>query len=638
MEFARIHWLDGTPSAPDFGDIYFNPQDGAAESAHVFLAGNALKERFIKERGGWFCVGETGFGTGLNFLQCWALWEQTTEAWQQLHFVSFERFPMHPDDIRRSLSRWPGLAEYQERLLNLYSSLVPGWNRFNLGRVHLTLYIGAASDGLADSDARVHAWFLDGFSPNCNADLWQPSLFHQLAALSVPGTTLATFTVARSVRDGLSAAGFLPQRVPGYGRKRHNLSARFIGLCGPWRPSRATRTARWPRPEPRVGSVGIIGGGIAAAELAPRLQARGLDVTVITPESHGAGASGNRHAAVYVNPGLEADPPTTLYAAALSYRCRHWAADWPGDQCGVLQLLSKERAERYENIAKNHPFQQLARRVTADEASRIAGVPTHRQALWIPHSGWLSPVDYCRKALADSHRWAARITAIERQDSHWRVIDTTGTCRHFTHVVVAAGSQSNSLLPEPGLPLQPIRGQVSSRRCRTPLRTVLCGEHYATPVDADGWWSYGATFQLNDTDEQTRIEDEYTNLHALRELAPLLAGRAEDAENADTESRAGVRVNTPDYLPACGPVVRPDHELARAGVRRGITPDQSGDQWYVPGLFTMTGLGAKGFATAPLLAEYLVSCITGEPSPTGIELAGRIHPGRFAFRRIRRKG
>lgn len=638
MNFARIHWLDDTPSALDYGDIYFNPNNGAAESAHVFLDGNDLGDRFRQWNSPWFCVGETGFGTGLNFLLCLELWHRSAPAHQHLHFVSFEKHPMHPDDIRRSLNRWAWLSPYRDQMLGVYSNLVPGWNRMNLGRVHLTLYIGDASRGLADCDAQVNAWFLDGFAPGCNPDLWHPGLFRQLGALSGPGTTLSTFTVARAVRDGLSAAGFQVERRPGYGRKRHNLAAQYTGQCGPQQPERPTRTAHWPRPRTREGDIGIVGGGLAAAELAPRLQARGFRVTVICPDGPGSGASGNRHGAVYVNPGLEADPPTVFYGAALGYRCRHWSPDWPGSQCGVLRLLSSDRAARFQALQTDHPFHGLTTRIDHERASEIAGVTVNQPALWIPQSGWLSPRGYCEQALADSEWWSATVSAIGRESDQWRITTTDGSQRCFGQLILAAGAQSNQLLPEPGIPLQSIRGQVSSRHCATPLRTVLCGDHYATPADARGWWSYGATFQLGDHDVQTRAGDDCANLRALRTLAPTLADCAGSRADVRGESRAGVRVNTPDYLPVSGPVPLPDSDLQAAGMRRGVTADQPGEQWYQPGLFVLTGLGAKGLATAPLLAEHLVSRITGEPSPMGLSLASRVHPGRFAFRRIRRNG
>ncbi len=638
MEYAHIDWIADAPSAADYGDIYFNPDDGAAESAHVFLHGNSLEARFARWSEPWFCIGETGFGTGLNFLQTWRLWEQQAEPWQQLHFVSFEKHPLHPGDIRRSLGRWTELIPNRDRLLHVYSHLVPGWNRFDLGRVHLTLFIGDASAGLADCDARVHAWFLDGFAPGCNPELWQPALFRQIAALSQPDTTLATFTVARAVRDGLLAAGFAPERVPGYGRKRHNLRARFTGFCGPRLPERPARAARWPRPDPQAGRVGIIGGGLAAAELAPRLRARRLDVTVITPDGPGSGASGNRHGAVYVNPGLEADPPTAFYAAALSYRCRHWSADWPGNQCGVLQLLSDERAERFSGLSASHPFHGLTRCVSAEQTDEIAGIPVGRPALWMPHSGWLAPSEYCRQALAEIPCWRAEISAITRDGNEWCVTAMDGSSQRFSQLIIAAGARSNQLLPEPGIPLQAIRGQVSSRRCATPLKSVLCGAHYATPIDTDGWWSYGATFHIGDNNDDARPEDDEANLRALEALAPELAEQASRAADIDRASRAGIRVNTPDYLPACGPAPLADEHLEAGGMRLGVTTDQPAERWYQPGLFVLTGLGAKGLATAPLLAEHLVSRITGEPSPIGVAMASRIQPGRFAFRRIRRSG
>ena len=63
--------------------------------------------------------------------------------------------------------------------------------------------------------------FLDGFAPAKNPEMWTPELFQAIRRLSDHGTTVATFTAAGIVRNGLKAAGFDIKKTKGFGRKRH---------------------------------------------------------------------------------------------------------------------------------------------------------------------------------------------------------------------------------------------------------------------------------------------------------------------------------------------------------------------------------------------------------------------------------
>ncbi|HHO8087815.1 TPA: tRNA (5-methylaminomethyl-2-thiouridine)(34)-methyltransferase MnmD, partial [Pseudomonas aeruginosa] len=140
-------------------------------------------------------------------------------------------FPLAAADLRRALALWPELAPWSEALLGQYLAVHPGFQRlaFAGGRVGLTLLLGDVLECLPQLDARVDAWFLDGFAPAKNPDMWSPVLFAELARLSAPQATLGTFTSAGFVRRGLIEAGFAMQRVPGYGQKREMLSGTYQG-------------------------------------------------------------------------------------------------------------------------------------------------------------------------------------------------------------------------------------------------------------------------------------------------------------------------------------------------------------------------------------------------------------------------
>ena len=210
---ASILWGDGgVPVSARFDDPYFSLADGLAETGHVFLSGNDLPARF---RDG-FAVAELGFGTGLNFLATLRAWRAAGTP-GRLTFTSFEAFPMTAQDRAQALAAFPGLAR---EAAELAAALDSGDMSFE-GGVSLHVIPGDARSTLPGWDGRADAWFLDGFSPAKNPELWEPALLAEVARHTAPGGTAATYTAAGFVRRGLEAAGFTVTRVPGFGRKRH---------------------------------------------------------------------------------------------------------------------------------------------------------------------------------------------------------------------------------------------------------------------------------------------------------------------------------------------------------------------------------------------------------------------------------
>lgn len=210
------------PYSREFGDHFYCRTDGRLECGHVFLAGNGLPERWIST--GAFTIGELGFGTGLNFCETWRQWKATAAKGATLHFVSFERFPMQTEEISRALSHWPEIDA--ERL-----ALVERWPATNDGRieidfgdgVRLSVVCGPALDGLAEAAERFDAWFLDGFAPSRNPDMWSEELMRLVFDRTAPGGSFATYAAAGFVRRNLQAAGFTVEKRKGFAGKREML-------------------------------------------------------------------------------------------------------------------------------------------------------------------------------------------------------------------------------------------------------------------------------------------------------------------------------------------------------------------------------------------------------------------------------
>ena len=231
---AALQWSStGAPRSARFGDIYYSDEDGLEESRHVFLRGNDLPARWRAWPGGHFCIAETGFGTGLNFLLTWQAWLALPAPRPRLHYLSCEQFPLQRDDLARALACWPQLAPVAGELLRHYPGLVPGQHRLLLqgGQVTLDLWWADVNTALPDLQGRglplVDAWYLDGFAPARNESMWRPGVLEAVARLSRPGATFATFTAAGAVRRQLAAAGFTVTKTPGFGRKRECLRGRL---------------------------------------------------------------------------------------------------------------------------------------------------------------------------------------------------------------------------------------------------------------------------------------------------------------------------------------------------------------------------------------------------------------------------
>jgi len=211
---AELEWRDGDiPVAVRFDDPYFSTDDGMAETAFVFLAGNNLPARFCQG----FHVAELGFGTGLNLLCLWQLWLQSEQA-GQLHFTSFEAFPLTIEQMKRAHSVWPALQDVSDTFFRHWDDAT---QRLETNTLKLEVIQGDARQTLPNWNAKADAWFLDGFSPAKNPELWGGDLMAQVARHTLAGGSFATYTAAGHVRHSLASAGFEVTRVKGFGRKRH---------------------------------------------------------------------------------------------------------------------------------------------------------------------------------------------------------------------------------------------------------------------------------------------------------------------------------------------------------------------------------------------------------------------------------
>lgn len=234
MEKAKLVWRENQPFSTQFEDVYFSSDDGLAETDYVFLQGSRLAERWQQGNFNQFTIVETGFGTGLNFLCTAKLWLTHAPKEANLHFISIEKFPLSLADMTKSSQLWPAFNDLNSDFLALYQGLISGdltteQSGF-LGDkdIKLTLLINDVTDCLNLINKKIDAWFLDGFAPAKNPDMWSTALFRKMAELATPSTTFATFTASSMVRRSLTEAGFAVKKQAGFGKKREMLTGIYM--------------------------------------------------------------------------------------------------------------------------------------------------------------------------------------------------------------------------------------------------------------------------------------------------------------------------------------------------------------------------------------------------------------------------
>lgn len=601
LSCASIDWQQATPVAPAFDDPYFSRDNGPAETDHVFVAGNKLAERLASlPAQAQFSIGETGFGTGLNFLRACECFLNHAPADARLHFISTEKYPLHRNDLARALRCWPDAA-LADDLLAQWPAATAGFHRrqFAGGRISLTLLQGDSSAMLRQLHYPVDAWFLDGFAPARNPDMWQPALFTELARLSRPGTTLATFSSAGFVRRGLQDAGFVMQRAPGFGRKREMLTGVISGV---WQPRKC------PAP-----SVIVIGAGLAGASCARALAEQGAEVTVLDPQGIAHAASGNLAGVVYTTPSAHPTAQNRFYQSsylhALNWLQRLQFPRSPADGAlsGVLQYPKDARLAEKAAAA-------LASGLWPDRELASADGPAG--SLHLRNGGYLSPPRWCQQLLDHPQIRLLPERALSLQFAKCWQVHTDQDSHPADHIILANAGAALSLIDIPALKLKQIRGQVSYVRATAVSRQwqqAICHAGYLTPALAD-LHCVGATFDLHDDSPQARDGDDQRNLAELRQHLPehwrALAGdRAEVVDH-----RVGFRCQSTDFLPLAGAV-----------------PAQP------TGLWMSIAHGSRGITGTPLCADLLAAKILEMPAPIDQEMIDALSPARFMLRQSQRQ-
>ncbi len=219
---------------PHYNDCYFSYDDGLAEALYVFVEGNNLVERFHKSEA--LTIAETGFGTGLNLIAMIRALRVEGISKRTIRFISVERYPLSVQRISQLIDRFteqlsPEYPLFIKEWEKQYPNLSEGWNKFSFEvetiTVKVELFYGDVIDALESLSVQPDAWFLDGHSPDKNPDMWNKKVLALVGEKSGADTTLATFTAAGIVKEGLREGGFFIKRKKGFGGKRHMITGKI---------------------------------------------------------------------------------------------------------------------------------------------------------------------------------------------------------------------------------------------------------------------------------------------------------------------------------------------------------------------------------------------------------------------------
>ena len=613
LQTAELDWeiVDDIeiPISKQFGDVYFSKDNGLLETRHVFLNGNDLTERLSQLHDyQYFCVGETGFGTGLNILTLWQLWQQVRlDNHSHLHVVSVEKFPLNKADLIRALNVWTELKPLAEKLIQQYPLPIAGCHRLSFPeeRFSIDLWLGDAQDifPTIPKTQTVNAWFLDGFAPSCNPDMWQANVLDHMVRLSDFGTTFASFSVAGVLKRGLKQHGIQISRPRGFGHKREMLKAIWLDTSQTETQSQDSETTIAAPPKSETSKqrkIAIIGAGIAGLSSAWAFAQRGHQVTIYEQNEPLSGASGNPLA--LLNPKLCPIEQAHEHLMTLSWQhALNFYPQFKAFRSIQVQQIALKNADELSGLVEQYPENVLTANTTLE-----CFPETEFPSLTLHQAGAVSPHQLRDEILqhANIRIEKVKISRLESTDSQVTLWQDQQIIAITDHAIVCCAKQSAELFKNYPV-LKPIRGQVSwVENSQRPLALDQAYSYggYCMQLDT-AQLILGASFYPNRDDAEVLTEDHVHNYELIHNVFPKYA---QGLPSVDTwQGRASVRAQSLDYLPLVGKI-------------------QNFGQIY-----TFAGLGSKGFLFAPLCSEILAALILGELCPVPQSLLDKLNPQRF---------
>ncbi len=667
---ADIEWRETTtnhsiPFSKEFNDIYFNPQDGLAESKYVFLAGNNLPHDWKNLAQQQFNIAELGFGSGLNFLMTLNAWQQAINARTDkprchLNYISIEKRPFKQQDFLKAAKHWPLFSNLVEQLSTNYPSLTFGRHQiqFKHWNATLTLFFMpvelALNDLIAESRSQqnkiiIDHWYFDGFAPAKNQSMWEHSICEQVSRLSKIGTKLATFSVSKQVKSPLVKAGFKISKRKGFGRKREMLTAQletplqekpktYINLKydKPWFNISHSRSAK---------NVAIIGAGIAGCATAYELANAGVKVHLFDQASTIAAKASGAAAGIF-HPQLTADMNINSQFNWQAYcYLTHFLKSLTDEQ--KTSVILNQGIERvFSDSNEQEKLFALAEQIQLTDWITKPDHLLHKSSVFFPHAAAINLAQFCQLLINQIPEQnlqlflgytVKKITPIGAQ---WQVT-TPQQNFVFDQLILCGGA--NSPLTEQYLQTQTniSRGQtclLESKPITQQLTHTVCGKAYLVPQNKQQLL-LGTTFEnlVDDVLNQQSQNEVLKQASNLMQAMKLSFMPPEQYFNLPLKGSLGYRRHSQDRLPIVGAAFdnkKIEADFENLGQKR--IKQQNLSHYNINGLWLNTAYGSHGIIYSLLASKHLSALVTNNISPLSQTISNAIHPARFKIRSLKK--
>jgi len=696
---AEIEWQNGLPFSTEFNDVYFSIHGAVEESQHVFIEGNRLVEDWNNKNQKQFVVAELGFGSSLNFLNTanqWILQQQQIESHlkknKHLHYIAIEKRPFLIEDYKKITERWPQFSHISQALINRYPSLTYGRHQIKFPQWNLTLTLmlmpidQALDDLIKESKSqqqkiKIDHWFLDGFAPTKNTSMWGDENAKKIAKLSKARTRLATYSVARSVKQPLIDVGFKIIKKKGFAKKREMLTATFeqseqekfqkeaqssyinIKYEKPWfnlslTPSYSSSYS------PSVNSsvspsgnqqtkVAIIGTGIAGSTTAYTLSKLGFQCELFDKNPQTAqGASGA--AAGIFHPQLTSDMNESSQFNWLAYMTLLRFLNALTEQEKEDVILSQGVERFVENKLVAEKLLKLSEKLNLQQwITKSHFFSNNDRAISFPHSAIIDMKRFCHLLLEKIPEEQLTITTdceildVNKEDNRWTLqfqnenkYQSKCQTKQYSHVIFCGGANSKLLKRFNITSTHITRGQTclfESKKLSKKIRHALCEQIYLVPRE-NNQFQLGTTFE-NFIDDQLSGNsqiDMLTRTSSFLKSTGLPYLSPDEINSIPLKGTLGYRLHANDRLPIVGSA--PDTEkltkdFSNLGQKRINRKEIS--HYNIPGLWINTAYGSHGLLYSLIASQHLASLITNKISPLENTLADRLHPARFFIKELK---
>ncbi|WP_144395124.1 bifunctional tRNA (5-methylaminomethyl-2-thiouridine)(34)-methyltransferase MnmD/FAD-dependent 5-carboxymethylaminomethyl-2-thiouridine(34) oxidoreductase MnmC [Pleionea sediminis] len=657
LENASIDWRDGVPFSTVFNDIYFSRQDGLQETLYTFIEGNHLHKRWSSGKKSKFIITELGFGTGLNFLSTLKFWHTQNTSHSHLDYFSVEKFPLTLTDLKQAIDYWPDLNPYAKPLVKHYPLPFKGiWKieypQYNATLNLLWMDVVDAFEHWRTNNHQSDAWYLDGFAPAKNQDLWERQLFKEVAQCSANNSTFATFTAAGFVRRGLVEAGFNVTKRKGFGHKREMLIG-TLDKINHLSEQPASKHESKPKIKPSAPwfqyqkrqvpkNIAIIGGGIAGCTTARKLADAGFSVHLFEKDNAVAlGASGNSAGIYYPFLSKDINLTTQFFLQAyhqLLHDFDYYQLNEYVRKTGVIRLqpTKDDVTGLLKDFKRNPETQRWFTHVSPPQTHQAFEALKDKEGLYFPCSGFVFPQKICEKLIKHKNikvSCNADIKSLTLLESGWQLL-CDATTFIFDSVIVCNSFSANHLLPQNFLPAITVRGQTCKlNRNSLPFNLpekVICDDIYLIPQDESSLY-VGATFEHNNHEEQLLTNSQDLLLEQLEKLT-------DSQINGQTLSgKVGFRYCSVDRLPFVGPLIQLQSAKSEYNdLWKGKRASNYSTAEHWPGLYVNLAHGARGITSSFLCAEIIKGYISNRSMPTTERLRELVHPSRFLIKELRK--